>query len=112
MIAGLVGIPISKFLLHTSSALSPLMMILEIGVVGLLCAVPIPRWGSKLVLALSSVLFEMYLIHTYLFVTAATGSLGLDFLLSLVLIVALSSILMPAGKALGRKIQMWIFAGN
>jgi hypothetical protein len=105
-LVGLVCIPISRFVLHTSSALPSLMLLLEIGVIGILYTVPLPRWGSRYVLAASALLFEMYLIHTYLFVPSTTGSLAADFLLSLVLIVCMASILMVAGKALGKKIQL------
>jgi hypothetical protein len=108
VLIGLTGIPIAKFVFHDSSLLTPLMMLLGIGVVGSLTATPISRWGSRWVMAASALLFEMYVIHTYLFIPVTLGTIALNFSTSLLLVVGMAFILRPAGRALGKRMQEFL----
>ena len=90
---------------HSPLALTPLTMLLGIGVIGFLTSIPVPKWGSRWVLTVSAVLFEMYVIHTYLFSHGWAGNWLLDLLLSLGLIMVVSISLHPAGKWLGTRLS-------
>jgi hypothetical protein len=100
------GIPISKFVLQIPWALTPLMIGLGVGVVGMLPAIRLPRWGATIVFAISGAMLEIYVIHTYLFIRGHSGSIALDFGLSLILILVMAGILSPAGAALGRSLNL------
>lgn len=99
------GIPISKFVLQVPWALTPLMIGLGLGVVGMLPTIRLPRSGSPIVVSISAAMLEIYVIHTYLFV-GGESSLAVSLGLSLIMILVMASILSPAGMALGRSLGL------
>ena len=98
-------LPLARYGLQTPWMTPLLVMGLGLGVVWLVTGAILPLAAGRVVKALSGLMLEMYVIHTYLFAKGWTGSWLLDLLISLVVIVAVSTSLYPAGKWLGARLS-------
>lgn len=100
-----LAIPVVKFHYDIAIATMPLVIGLGIGVVSFLTSAPLGRYGIAVIMLLSPVMLEMYVIHTYLFLPNRTGSLVTDFGLTILTVGMMALILRPAGERLGRALH-------
>lgn len=96
-----IAIPLCKFKLGVESMTGPLVLATGVGTVTVLTSAPLGRFGTPLVTLVASVMFEMYVIHTYLFQYGVTPWTSTDLGVSIILVFIMAQILRPAGRRLG-----------
>lgn len=88
--------------LHINAFNYWLILVLSVCTTLWLLDAPLPGWVSGSVACCTDILLEIYLLHTYLFVTP-TGSRIVDFVLSLAVIVAMARVVHTLANWLARR---------